>query len=58
MAAELINFPVSMWHEEQHDNIICLIKQYTFLSFDDGIRQKICSRMLYGIAWVHVAGCI
>ena len=24
---------------------------YTFLSFDDGIRQKICSRMLYGIAW-------
>ena len=24
---------------------------YTFLSFDDGIRQKICSRMLYGITW-------
>ena len=33
---------------------------YTFLSFDDGIRQKICSRMLYGIAcgtrgWVYIS---
>ena len=27
------------------------VKRYTFLLFDDGIRQKICSRMLYGIAW-------
>ena len=33
---------------------------YTFLSFDNGIRQKICSRMLYGIVcgtrgWVYIS---
>ena len=33
---------------------------YTFLSFDDGIRQKLCSRMLYEIAcgtrgWVYIS---
>ena len=35
-------------------------RKYTFLSFDNGIRQKICSRMLYGIAcgtrgWVYIS---
>ena len=37
-----------------------IIILYTFLSFDNGIRQKICSRMLYGIAcgtrgWVYIS---
>ena len=36
------------------------LSKYTFPSFDNGIRQKLCSRMLYGIAcgtrgWVYIS---